>query len=124
MTIDTITSFDWGEVAILDDEYSENQMKTSSESTAFWLGNARKAMECGGSVPFMCGLSDLGTSVDYSADETENEDDITEGIYSTTKGERKPTRDMYFTENTRRARIRENIRRASIGLPPQKRLPH
>jgi hypothetical protein len=91
MTVDTITSFGWGEVAIIDDEYSEDQMKTSTESTAFWFVNLIKVKEWGGSVPFLRGIGDSETSSDYESDEAENDDDGIVETFPATKGERKPT---------------------------------
>jgi hypothetical protein len=83
MTINTITSFGWGEVAIIDNECSDDQMKTFSGSTAFWFGIPRSTKEWGGSVPLLRGLEDSERSVDY--------DDVTVGKFPAPKGERKPT---------------------------------
>jgi hypothetical protein len=88
MNIHTITSFGWGDFALLDDECSEATMKTSSESDAFWF---IKAKEWGGSIPLLRGLGDSETSLDYSSDEAEHDDDVTVEKLSATERQRKPT---------------------------------
>jgi hypothetical protein len=79
MTFHSITSFGWGDVALLHDKYSKDHMNTSSESTAFWFGYIIKAKEWGGSVPF---LRRLGA---------QNDDDVIVEKSPATKGKRKPT---------------------------------